>query len=142
MKITGHFSTTINIVSVQGGTPVKFGTYPDTAEWSATAFAEITAPISGSLVGIVRGDIYTQTKTSFTSTGNSNPGSELPGYTLANFRAGIEDQDSGWSLTANVKNAFKKEFYVGGIALGELFQLNTAVPGAPRTFFIEGRIKF
>jgi len=133
---------TKNLVSVQGGTPVEFGTYPDTSKWTGTAYAEVTVPVSGAIAVTARGDIYTQTKTSFTSTGNSNPGSELPGYTLVNFRAGFEDRDSGWSLTANLKNAFKQEYYVGGIALGELFQLNTAVPGAPRTFFIEGRMKF
>lgn len=133
---------TKNLVSVQGGAPVVFGTYPDTPEWTGTAFAEVTMPVSGAIAVTARSDVYAQTKTSFTSTGNSNPGSELPGYTLVNFRVGLEDQDSGWSLTANLKNAFKEVYYVGGIALGELFQTNTAVPGAPRTFFVEGRFKF
>jgi iron complex outermembrane receptor protein len=133
---------TRNLVSIQGGTPVRFGTYPDTPKWTGTAYAEVTIPVSGTIAVTARSDVYAQTKTSFTSTGNSNPGSELPGYTLVNFRAGFEDTTTGWSLTANLKNAFKRTYYVGGIALGELFQTNTAVPGAPRTFLVEARYKF
>ena len=129
-------------VSIQGSAPVRFGTYPDTAKWSGSAFAEINTPLSGSIAAILRGDVYAQTGTFFTSSGNTNPTARLPGYALVNFRAGIEDIDSRWSLTANLKNAFNRTYYVGGIALGELFQLNTAVPGAPRTFFVEARYKF
>ena len=133
---------TRNLVSIQGSAPVTFGTYPDTPKWSGSAYAEVTVPISGSIAATLRSDAYTQTQTYFTSTGNTNPTAKLPGYTLVNFRAGFEDVAAGWSLTANLKNAFKKTYYVGGIALGELFQLNTAVPGAPRTVFVEARYKF
>ena len=133
---------TKNQVSIQGSAPVRFGTYPDTAKWSGSAFAEVTMPVSGSIAATLRSDVYAQTGTFFTSSGNTNPTARLPGYALVNFRAGFADIDSRWSLTANLKNAFNRTYYVGGIALGELFQLNTAVPGAPRTFFVEARYKF
>ena len=70
-----------------------------------------------------------------------NPGTEIPGYTIANFRAGI-DSDSGWSFSANVKNAFDKVYYVGGIGFASLFAINTVIPGAPRTYFVEARYRF
>ena len=71
-----------------------------------------------------------------------NPFSDISGYTLANFRLGIESMDAGWSLAGIVKNAFKKTYYVGGIAFYSLFSLNTVVPGEPRTFLIEAKYKF
>jgi iron complex outermembrane receptor protein len=54
----------------------------------------------------------------------------------------LEDQKAGWSLTANVKNAFKKVYYAGGSTLGLLLNFNTVVPGDPRTFSVEVRYKF
>ncbi len=133
---------TRNLVSVNGGAPVEFGTYPDTAKWSGTAFAEATYPISDALSASLRSDVYAQTGTYFSSTGNLNPGTHLPGYTIVNFRLGVQDKHAGWSVSANLKNAFNRTYYVGGVALGELFQTNTAVPGDPRTFLVEARFDF
>ena len=133
---------TDNLVSVSGGTPVEFGTYPDTPKWSGSLFAQAKAPISGSITGSARAEVYKQTSTYFSSTGNLNPGTKLPGYELANLRFAIENEQAGWSVAALVKNVFKKVYYVGGVGIGELFQFNTAVPGDPRTFIINGRFKF
>lgn len=133
---------TDNLVSVAGGTPVEFGTYPDTPKWSGSLFAQAKTPISGSITGSARAEVYKQTSTYFSSTGNLNLGTKLPGYELVNFRLGIENEDAGWSVALLVKNVFKKVYYVGGVGLGELFQFNTAVPGDPRTFQVNGRFKF
>lgn len=133
---------TDNLVSIGGGAPVAFGTYPDTPEWSGGAYAEVNVPLTGSLSGTLRGDVYSQSLFWFSSTGNNNTGAHIDGYTLANFRVGIQDEKAGWSLSANLKNAFNRTYYVGGIATGELFQFNTIVPGAPRTFMAELRYKF
>ena len=133
---------TDNLVSVSGGTPVEFGTYPDTPKWSGSLFAQAKAPISGSVNASARAEVYKQTSTYFSSTGNLNPGTKLPGYELVNLRLGIENEDAGWSVALLVKNVFKKVYYVGGVGLGELFQFNTAVPGDPRTFQVNGRFKF
>jgi iron complex outermembrane receptor protein len=133
---------TNNLVSIDGGAPVVFGTYPDTPRWSGATFAEVTVPLPASLAASFRTDAYTQTSTWFSSTGNTNPGSELPSYTLVNFRLGLRDDKAGWSVAANLKNAFNRVYYVGGVALGQLFQLNTAVPGEPRTFYAEARYQF
>ena len=100
-------------------------------------------PVSARLRASLRGDVYAQTSTFFSSTGNSlNPGTQITGYALANFRLGIEDRDTGWSLSANLKNAFNRTYYVGGIGFSSLFALNSVIPGDPRTFLVEARIKF
>ncbi|MFS0736615.1 TonB-dependent receptor [Sphingomonas sp. 1P06PA] len=133
---------TRNLVSVSGGTPVRFGTYPDTPEWSGNVYADASVPISGSLEASFRADAFAQTSTFFSSTGNLNPGTKLPSYEIVNFRVGIADTEAGWSISGLVRNAFKKVYYVGGVALGELFQTNTAVPGEPRVFLVEARFNF
>jgi iron complex outermembrane receptor protein len=45
-------------------------------------------------------------------------------------------------LSANLKNAFDKTYYVGGTAIAQLLDYNTALPGAPRTFTIQAQYKF
>jgi iron complex outermembrane receptor protein len=134
---------TKDLVSVLGNPAVAFGPYPDTSKWSGDLFAEVAAPLSATLVGSVRGDQYAQTSSYFSSTYNTlNPGTEIPGYGITNFRVGLEDTRAGWSVTANVKNALNHVYYVGGIGFTSLFGLNMAVPGNPRTFTIEARYKF
>ena len=54
----------------------------------------------------------------------------------------LEDQARGWSVSANVKNAFNRVYYVGGEALGLLFQDNMADVGDPRTYSVGARYKF
>lgn len=132
---------TDSLVSVGGGAPVLFGTYPDTPKWSGSVFSEINVPIQNSLTASLRSDLYSQSFFWFASTGNRNAGARVDGYTLVNFRLGLES-DAGWSVSAHLKNAFNRVYYVGGIATGELFQFNTVVPGSPRTFFAEARFKF
>ena len=134
---------TNNLVSVLGNPAVAFGPYPDTAKWSGDLFAEVAKPVSADLTASLRGDFYAQTSTFFSSTNNTlNPGTEIPGYGLANFRLGIEDIRVGWSVSANVKNAFNRVYYVGGIGFSSLLALNSVIPGAPRTFVVEARYRF
>jgi len=100
-------------------------------------------PISDSIDASLRGDVYHQTKSYFGSTNNTiNPFTDIEGYTLTNFRLAVENKEVGWSLAGIVKNAFKKTYYVGGLAFYSLFSLNTVVPGEPRTFLVEAKYKF
>lgn len=134
---------TSNLVTVIGNPQTAFGPYPDTPEWSGALFAEVTAPVGGTLQASARADLYAQSLSYFSSTANTlNPGTQIPGYTIANFRAGIEDKDAGWSLTANLKNAFNKVYYAGGIGFAKLLAVNTVIPGEPRTWLLEGRFNF
>jgi iron complex outermembrane recepter protein len=137
----GRFTS--NLVRVAGGDPVAFGPYPDLPEFSATAFAQITVPVKGTMTVSARGDIYGQTKTYFSSAQRAlNPGAVLPGYSLTDFRLALQDEQAGWSLSANLKNAFNRVYYVGGLPFESVFALNAAVPGAPRTFLVQAEFRF
>lgn len=134
---------TKNEVSVLGNPSVEFGPYPDTPEWSTSAFADINVPLNDRFNVSLRADVYDQTSSYFSSTNDTlNPGTKIPGYTIANFRLGLEDGISGWSVAAMVKNAFDEVYYVGGIGFASLFAVNTVIPGAPRTYMVEARYKF
>ncbi|MFS0737139.1 TonB-dependent receptor plug domain-containing protein [Sphingomonas sp. 1P06PA] len=134
---------TDNIVSVLGNPAVAFETYPDTPKWSGVAYADANIPLNDRLRLNLRGDVYSQSSTFFSSTGTTlNPGTQLPKYTVANFRIGVDDVEAGWSLAAIMKNAFKETYFVGGVGFSSLFAVNTAVPGDPRTFLVEARFRF
>ena len=134
---------TDNLVRVGGGAPVAFGPYPDLPKFSGTAFAELSAPIGGDLSASLRGDVYHQTRTVFSSAQRAlNPGAVIPGYTLVDFRVAVEDKHKGWSISANLKNAFNRVYYVGGLPFESVFTLNAVVPGAPRTFLVQAGYRF
>jgi iron complex outermembrane receptor protein len=133
---------TDNLVSILGAPPVVFGTYPDVPKWSGAVYADMNFPLTNDISLSLRGDYYAQTHVFFSSTANLNPGARLPGYAIANFRVGLESRDAGWSVAGVLRNAFERTYYVGGVALGELFQTNSAVPGEPRTWLIEARYRF
>lgn len=129
-------------VVIIGAPPVRFDAYPDTPKLSGSVYAEYAVPISGTIEAVVHGDLYAQSKANSSTRIEANQGSVLPGYVLANFRVGLNDDEAGWSLTANLKNAFNKVHYVGGLPLGQILSLNTRVPGDPRTFTVEARFNF
>jgi iron complex outermembrane recepter protein len=128
-------------VFVNGGNQI-FDQVPDTAKASGTFFADVSVPLSGSISGLLHGDVYAQSKTFISPRSANNFGTVIGGYAITNFRAGIEDKETGWSLIANLKNAFKKVYYSGGIPTGEIYQINVLTPAEPRTFTLEARFKF
>ena len=132
---------TDNLVALAGQT-VPFSTYPDTPKFSGGAYADVTIPTTHAIDMLLHGDVYAQSKSFFSSAANLNPGAVLPSYTIVNFRVGVQDSVRGWSLTANLKNAFDKVYFVGGLPVAPLTQINTILPGAPRTFTLEARMKF
>lgn len=126
-----------------GTTFATYDTYPDTPKWSGTFYADATLPVNERFDATLRGDVYAQTSNYYSSTGLSlNLNSKIAGYTLANFRVGIEERDGGLSFAALLKNAFDKEYYTGGIGFANLFGMNLVVPGDPRTFLFEVGYKF
>lgn len=46
------------------------------------------------------------------------------------------------SLSAFAQNLTNKEYYVGGLAQGSNFGLNSASPGRSRTYGVEAAFKF
>ena len=134
---------TSDLVSVLGNPAVAFGPYPDTSKWSGNVYAEGTKTLGANLTGSMRGDFYAQSSQYFSSTDSTlNPGTEIAGYGLANFRVGLENSGAGWMVSANIKNAFNHMYYVGGVGFASLFAVNTVVPGPPRTYTLEARYKF
>jgi iron complex outermembrane receptor protein len=133
---------TNNLVSILGAAPLNFGTYPDTPKWTGSVFGEVTYPIRDSLALSFRTDVYGETSYWFTGTGNLDPGAKLPAYVLTNFRLALDNKAAGWTLSANLKNAFNRVYYIGGEALGTLFQTDTATPGEPRIVTVEARYNF
>lgn len=135
----------VAVLGTNGGTSfATFDTYPDTPRWSGTIAADITLPVTDGWNVTAHGDAYYQSSNYFSSTGLSlNPNTKIDGYTLANFRLGIEEQDGrGWSFSGLVKNAFNKTFYTGGVGFASLFALNFVIPGEPRTYMLEARYRF
>jgi iron complex outermembrane receptor protein len=131
-----------NVGSVLGQVTV-FGPYPDSARWSGSLYADAAIPLPNNLTFSVHGDAFDQSGTYFSPTFNTlNPGTHLPGYATANFWIGLENAKRGWSVSANVKNAFNHVYYVGGVGDASLAGVNTAIPGAPRTWSVEVRYKF
>ena len=149
LKIGGTFSymdarfTADTIVFF--GTPTTFGPYPDTPKYSGSVFAEVTLPVPAEWGTVsVRGDYYSQTSTWFSSTGNTiNPETKLPGYGVANFRVDWANiAGSKVSAAMFVTNAFNETYYTGGLQVGSVFGLNTAIPAKPRMFGGEVKLAF
>lgn len=114
----------------------------DTPKKAGAVYADLTLPLNDSVDVVVHGDTYAQSKV-FTSAQSENIfGTVLPGYAIANFRLSLENKAAGWTVAANLRNAFNRVYYVGGLPVGQLLQLNTRLPGDPRTFTVEARMKF
>ena len=136
---------TSNQVSLPGPPPITvgFGPYPDTPRWSGTVFSEVTLPITAALAIAARGELYDQTKIYYSSTYDTlTPQTAIPGFAVANFRLGLDDSKAGWSVAANVKNAFNRVYYVGGLAAINVITTNAVIPGDPRTFVVTLRYNF
>ena len=135
----------VAVIGTDGTTAIAiYDSYPDTPRWSGLAYADVTAPLTERVNAVLHGDVFKQTSNYFSSTGRSlNPGTKIPGYTVANFRVGLEQSGGkGWALSGLVKNAFAKTYYTGGIGFASIFALNVAVPAEPRTFLVEARYRF
>lgn len=137
-------SNRVPVLGTGGATTfATYDTYPDTPKWSGTFYADATVPVNERFDVTLRGDVYAQTSNYYSSTGKSlNLNSQIAGYALANFRAGVEEHNGHLSFGVLVKNAFNKEYYTGGIGFANLFGMNLVVPGEPRTFLLEARYRY
>lgn len=125
------------------GVPYAFGPYPDTPEWAGSAFVQAAGRLPDNLGRYtIRADVYAQSKFYYSSVTNTlTPGTVLPGYTLVNLRAEWNNiAGSGFGAALFVTNLFDETYYTGGLALGSVLGLNTAIPGRPRMF--GGEISF
>jgi iron complex outermembrane receptor protein len=127
------------------GQTTVYGPYSDAPRWSGSAFAQVRKTLPNSIGELsVRGELIEQSKFYFGSLNNTTvPGTEIPGYAVSNFRVGLDDiGGSRLAISANVKNAFNRTYWLGGIPAGELWGQNVGSPAEPRTFYMEARYRF
>lgn len=150
IKIGGAFNYadpeyTGNTKQTLFGTFLEFTTFADVTKYSGSGFIDVTVPLAGDAGDVhFRLDAYAQSSLYFSNYGESGaPGTKLPAYELVNARIGIDNiAGSGFSAAAFVKNAFDKQYFVGGIGLGTAGGYNLAVPGEPRTFGADITFRF
>jgi iron complex outermembrane receptor protein len=131
-----YTAPTINLFSQS----FTFGPYGDTPKRSGSLFARVRLPVPDGLGTVsLRAEVYAQTSFAFTNLGGTrDPGADLPGYHLLNFRYEWENvAQQHINLAAFVKNASNTPFYVGGTPSGTSLGFNYAIPGEPRTFGVE-----
>ena len=134
-----HGKYTDPTVSVYGQ-ELTFSTFPDTPDWSGSAYAQVDFPVpqeSGKVSW--RTDVYAQTSTWFTSLGDSiSPGTQLPHYSVVNMRADWRNIfQSRFSLGMYVRNLQNKAYFQGGFANGPSAGVNVASPAPPRMYAAE-----
>ena len=83
--------------------PVVFDQVPDTPKTSGTLYAEVTVPVAANLDVTLRGALYAQAQSFSFSQSQNNPGSDIPGYGLADFRVGIESKRWAGRLMRTLK---------------------------------------
>lgn len=137
----------VNVSALTGvpGYVINFNSYPDSPKWAGNFALDVSLPVSEGVGKIIlHGDVYTQSKTFFSNNnGSVTPGTQLPGYTIANARLSWNNiMDSKFSAAVYVKNLFDKLHFVSGYAMGAAGGYNTAYPGAPRTIAAEVSVKF
>jgi iron complex outermembrane recepter protein len=133
----------VTLPGIPTPTTTGFGPYPDTPRWAGSVFSEVSVPLTRDVVMSLRGELFDETSTYFSSTNSTlTPGTQLPGYAVANFTLSIGDGAAGWSVAGIVKNAFNRVYYVGGLAALNVLTLNMVLPGDPRTIVGEVRYKF
>ncbi len=139
-----HAKFTKNSATVFGQTQV-YGPFADTPKFAGSIFVQTNTPLpNGTGNFTFRGEAFRQGMSYFGSQNDSTvPGTDIPGYTLANFRIGLEEiAGTHWSVSANIKNAFDKTYFVGGVPNGSTLSSTDAVPGDRRTYFLQAGVKF
>jgi iron complex outermembrane receptor protein len=126
------------------GINVTYGPYGATPEFTSTAYLRAHGAIGNLGNGVFRADLYRQSSFNISQLGGTaNPGSNIPGYTLVNLRAELNDiNGTGVSIAAYVRNLFDKAYYTGGLATGNSAGINMANIGEPRMGGVEIKVKF
>jgi iron complex outermembrane recepter protein len=127
------------------GQTFQFGPFPATPRWSGSFYAQVELPVPAAYGRLsVRGDVYAQSVMYFSSTNDTlTPGTGLSSYHLVDFRMSWKDiAGTSLSVSGFVKNALNTAYYVGGNAGGNVYSLNEATPGIPRTYGMEVEYRF
>jgi iron complex outermembrane receptor protein len=127
------------------GTTTNFGPYADAPKWSGSFRAETHFDLPNNIGQFTtEGDVYSQAHSYFGSLNDTTvPGTEVSAYTIVNFRVALNDiAKTHVSVSAYVRNAFDRVYYIGGVPSSNLFGSNIQIPGVPRTYYGEVNYKF
>ncbi len=122
-----------------------FGPYGDTPHLSGSVYGTVTLPVPSQWGPMtVRGDVYGQTHTYFSSNDDTiTPDTRLYGYGLLNMRYDWRSiLGSGFSVGAYVKNLTDRDYYSGGFALTASLGVNGVAIGQPRMYGAEVNYRF
>jgi iron complex outermembrane recepter protein len=114
---------------------------PNAPKFSYAVGLDYRVPLSGEL-GLHFRTEMTGVSSSFTTAANVNRLS-IGDYTLVNASLALTDNDSGWNITAYVRNLFDKDYLTGAVnddllGTGRTF----GGYGAPRTFGVRASFNF
>ncbi len=133
-------------VAIAFGQLNNFGPFADSPKYTGTAYADVIVPLGGDAGTVTfHVDGYGQTGYHVSSLGNTlNPGDRLPGYKLVNGRIDWDNPLNFQGLTASffVKNIAAKRYFIGGGGGIQLYSINSAIFGQPRTWGGVLRYKF
>jgi iron complex outermembrane receptor protein len=126
------------------GEALSYGPFADAPRWSGSLFAKVElTPLRRFGEMYVRADVYSQSKDYFSNLNDTViPESSLPSYTTLNLRYDWNVADTKLTLSAFAKNVLDKKYYVGGLAFGNSFGFNNAVPGEPLMYGAEATYRF
>ncbi|ODT87477.1 MAG: hypothetical protein ABS78_11425 [Phenylobacterium sp. SCN 70-31] len=133
-----------NTVTVFGNL-FTFDTFADVAKNAGSVYAKLKIPAPENYgTASLRADLYAQDGQWISNTGkSSSPDTKLPGYSLLNLQASLDDVGgTPLSIRAFVRNATKEKYYVGGISNSALLGFNLVVPGEPRFYGVELNYRF
>ena len=131
----------VDVPGPKGVTSAVLSSYPDTPKWSGNISADLTVPAANQIDLIAHGDLYGQSSAYYSSEAQINTQAVLPDYVTANFHVGVQSTQ-GWSFVVNLKNAFNRVYYVGGLPAANLIAFNSLIPGDPRTISAQLRYQF
>lgn len=115
---------------------------PFASRWTWNVGGDVDLYRNAGTTLILNGELQYTGKYYFDLFGNQSPGGLLKqnGYTLANARLTLGHNP--WSVALWGKNLTDKRFYTVGYDLVSGFGQLMFVPGAPRTYGIEGTVRF
>ncbi|HJT41844.1 MAG TPA: TonB-dependent receptor [Sphingobium sp.] len=105
--------------------------FPNNPKWQTTTDIEYAFPFSGSLRGVLGGNVSYRSSTTATFGGGS--AFQIPSYALVDLRAGMETADGRWSAQLYGRNIFDK-FYTTNVS--HVVDTVSRVTGRPATYGI------
>ena len=109
-------------------------------EWTASAAADFTVPLSASAEIVLRTDYTYRSKTYFDAANTESVAQD--GYGLWNAGITLQSSTQRWALTAGVLNLADEEYRVSGAGVLDSLGFASAIYGRPREWFAQASVRF